>query len=160
MSTQRPAAPFRDPLTNRSGSVYLPSWLAWFRDLRTDVDAAPQTFTPARHTAETAAIGTTPITNETLPAGLYRVTWSAQIVTPAGVASSLTVSIAWTRGAISQTFSGAAITGNTVTTNQSQTLLVRIDQATPISYSTAYTSNPAATMAYDLDVVLEQLDTE
>jgi hypothetical protein len=67
------------------------------------------------------------------------------------------VTFAWTDGGVSQTQSGAAMTGNLTTTHQSGTYVVRIDESTPISFETTYASNGAQAMNYALDVVAERL---
>jgi hypothetical protein len=53
---------------------------------------------------------------------------------------------------------GAAMTSNTTTTVQSDTVLVAIDASTPLTYSTAYSSTGATAMAYSLWLVAEQVD--
>jgi len=103
-----------------------------------------------------AAIGITPIPLTDLAAGRYRVTVYTKIRTAASLTSSVTPSIVFTDGSDVCTFTGTANAGNTVTSVTSNTWLVRIREGTPISYSTAYASN-AAGMAYDLELVLEQI---
>ena len=136
------------------------SFIDWITPVTNGVDAAPSGFAPVVVTGKNAAIGTTAIPTEVLDAGLYRVTWYARITTAATTGaqtSSLTVTVAWTDLTVSQSFSGAAITGNAVTTNQSETKLLYVDAATPISYSTAYASDTASQMQYRLSVYLERV---
>ncbi len=47
------------------------------------------------------------------------------------------------------------MTGNTTATNQSEVWPLHIDASSPVSYSTTYASNVAATMVYALYLVLE-----
>lgn len=161
MAFQRPSLKPDEPLINtEQGRFGTPStpFLIYMRDQRAALEAAPAGFDPVALTGQGAAIATTSIpTDGDLSAGLYRVTWYARITTAAGVSSSLTVSFGWTDGAISQTHSGAAITGNTTTTFQSGTLLLRTDAASPITYATTYASNAAGVMRYSLYITLERL---
>jgi hypothetical protein len=84
-------------------------------------------------------------------------------VTRAGsVSSSLQFTLSWTDGAVAQSASGAAETGNVTTTKQMGTMPIRVDASTPISYSTTYADGGGAvSMQYSLDVILEAvaLDT-
>lgn len=109
-------------------------------------------------TNQTAAIPLTPLNAPDLAAGLYRVTTYTKVMTPASVNSSVTPDIVFTDGADVCTFPGTANTGNTVTSVVTNTYLVRITEGTPISYQTTYVSNLAG-MAYDLELVLEQIGT-
>ena len=84
----------------------------------------------------------------TQSAGLYRVSYYAQILTPAGVASGLQLTLTWTHEGVAQTETFTNLTGNLVTTHQSQTYMIEIDPGTTIGYTLTYTSNPAAAMAY------------
>ena len=86
---------------------------------------------------------------------MYRVTYTARVTTPATTSSSLTITISWTAGGVTQSIVGAAMTGNTTATLQTATMAPKIDQATPISYATTYVSVGATPMAYELDVILE-----
>ena len=133
-------------------------FLVFMRGIREDLDLAPSGFNPVEHTAQSASIATTSLpTDGDLSAGLYRVTYYARITTAAGVSSSLTVNFGWTDGAISQTHSGAAMTGNSNTTWQTDSILIYVDAATPISYSTTYASDAAGAMQYQLFVTLERM---
>ena len=49
------------------------------------------------------------------------------------------------------------MTGNTTATVGSLTILVRVDEATAITYGTTYASVGGTTMQYELDVSCEQL---
>lgn len=131
-------------------------WAIYFRDQDGLIAASPAVVSaPVSLTSQHAAIATTPIPSDTLAPGLYRVSIYQRVTTAAGVSSSLTTAISWTDGGISCSFSGAAMTGNTTATTQSFSQLIRVDRATPVSYTTTYASNPATVMQYSLDVVLE-----
>lgn len=134
------------------------SFLEWITALIGDVDASPARVETVSVENQGAAIGTTAIPTPALAAGLYRVSYYARITRAATTSSSLTISIGCTETAVSVTFSGAAMTGNTTATVQSGSVLIRIDASTPISYSTAYASSGGTSMVYRLDVVLEVVE--
>lgn len=157
MAITRPALNPGEPIATKS---LLPSFkfLVYMRGIRQDLDLAPSGFNPVSETAQNASIATTSLpTDGDLSSGLYRVTYYARITTAAGVSSSLTVTFGWTDGAITQTHSGAAITGNTTTTWQTGSILIYVDAASPITYSASYSSNPAGAMRFNLFVTLERL---
>jgi hypothetical protein len=129
------------------------NWM--FTSLVQQIANAPTVYPSVTLTAQSASIGTTPIPLPSLATGTYRVTTYARITTADAVSSSLTITITWTDGAIACSLSGAAMTGNTTSTVQSNTALVQIDAATPISYSVTYASNTPAAMKYKLIVLVE-----
>ncbi len=156
MSTS-PTAPVRDEMVGKDRLITLP-WQTWLRDLVLQVTNAPASFAPVVLTGQTASLGTTSIPTPTLSAGRYRVDVAAIVETAAGVNSSLTVTIRWTKNGIAQSYSFAAMTGNTTATTLVQPpLFLTIDAASPITYETVYASTPAAAMAYGLEVGLEAL---
>lgn len=143
-------------LTNAFTSVFL----QWLLSLTSRIQTSPNVLAVIRLASQAAAIGSTPITLGTLSlsAGEYRLTFYARITTPATVNSSLTVSFGWTDNGVSMTANSAAITGNTATTMDSNTITVPADQATNLTYSTAYVSVGATPMQYKLTVVAERLN--
>lgn len=141
------------------GTITLP-WIQYFQNQTDTFSQAPtKVTTPVSLEAQSAAIGNTAIPTDSLASGLYRVSYSARVTQAATTSSSLTVTITWTAGGITQSQSGAAMTGNTTATFQSGTYLIDIDAASPVSYSTSYASNAAAEMEYTLSVVLEEIAT-
>ncbi len=133
-------------------------WLLYLQDaLAARVQQAPAILTSVALTAQTASIGATPIPLRSVSAGLYRIAIYARITTVDAVSSSLTISIGWTESAIPLTLSGAAMTGNLLTTVQSFSLIVQSDANAPLNYSTAYVSNTPAQMKYRLTVIAESL---
>lgn len=160
MALEFAAAPVRDPIAvpdQQTGLLMLPRvWIDWFTSLTIRVDSNPQSFSPVTLPAQGAAIGTTPLPVVT-NAGLYRITYYARITTAATTSSSLTITLGWTDGGNSCSLSGAAMTGNTVTTVQTGTAMVRSDQAGALTYATAYASVGATSMQYSLDITVEQM---
>ncbi len=149
--------PFRDVIANVKTMVVSAEWVRWLTSLVLAVNAVPQKIGGANLTAQAAAIVAVAIPAPTLTAGLYRVTYTARITQAASVSSSLTVTIAWTDGAAAQSVSGAAMTGNTTATMQQDSFLIHVDQATTVTYATAYASVGATAMQYALYVRLESV---
>ena len=108
-------------------------------------------------TAQTAAIAATTIPILTVTAGLYRVSYTLRVTTAAGVTSSVQLTIGWTAGTVAQTEVGANVNGNTTASHDEGCFLLRADNATTLTYSTAYASNAANAMNYSLDIRVEQL---
>lgn len=135
-------------------------WLQWLTDLMLIVDITPTRRATVNLTQQTASIAATPLPIASLPPGLWRISVYARILVPATVSSSLEVTIGFTDGGVSQSFTGAAIVGNTTATFQAITLMIRIDSATPITYATTYGSVGGTPMQYRLSVVAEELGAE
>jgi hypothetical protein len=132
-------------------------WIRYFSEQRGSIDQKPTRRVAVRATGQTASIATTPLPLGSIPPGVWRISYRFRITTPATTSSSLTFTLAWEEGGVTQSESGAAETGNTTTSGQFGTLIIRVDTATPISYATTYASVGATPMAYDLDVVAEEL---
>jgi hypothetical protein len=136
------------------------TWLDFFVSLIGIVERASVRRFSASADAEEASIGATDITDGTLPGGLYRFSYYASITQAAGTSSSLEVTLDWTDEGNAKAYTGAAITSNVVTASQSAVLLIRSDSGAPVRYSTTYASTGGlgVDMAYDLSVVLEQVE--
>jgi len=134
------------------------AWTAWFTQLTQTTEGSPQRVASVTLTAQAASIGATDMSTGALSAGLYRISYYARITQAATTSSSLTVTLDWTDGGVSPSFSGAAMTANTVTTFQSETKIIKVDALSPIRYSTTYASVGATPMQYALRVVLEELE--
>lgn len=152
-----PENPFDPRATKLPKLVIDAEWFRWLGDGFAVVDTTSQRKAKANLSDQHASLGATPFALGTIPAGVYRVSYIARITTPAATSSSLTVTVAWTSGAVTITQSGAAIVGNTTATVQFGTLILRVDAATPITYATTYASDVADEMRYSLDLVLEAL---
>lgn len=132
-------------------------WVDYFNQLIQTVERSPSRLNVVEVTAQAAAIGATDMAGGSLSAGLYRVSWRARITQAATTSSSLTVTVDYVDAGLALTFAGAAMTGNAVTTWQSESKLIRIDNASPVRYSTAYASVGATSMQYELRLVLEEV---
>lgn len=153
------SAPFpaKDPIVDRN-SKPTRVLVDWATALQQTVDTSPSRTYTVTLTGQTAALGTTAIPAGSLSSGLYRVSTWARVTTPATVSSSLTVSVLGTSGTATVTLTGTAITGNTTGSAGSSTWLLKIDAATPISYSVAYASVGATSLVYELSLTLERVD--
>jgi hypothetical protein len=156
MPYQGPPFPARDAIVDSNGHPTR-ALIDWQTRQQTTVDASPTRLRTESVAAQGASISAVPITLGPLAAGLYRVSYYARITRAATSSSSLTVSIGFTDGGASRTLSGAAMTGNTTGTVQSNTWLIRLDQASPVTYSAAYASSGATSMQYDATFVVEQV---
>lgn len=146
--------PYGDRLVVTDGMVSEP-WERWLTTQAQALSQAPNRLVPlVPLTDKNASIGTTNFTPGFVPAGVYWLTYYTRITTVAAVNSSLTVTLGWTDHGTAQTFSGAAIVGNTINDWQSDTKLVYVDSLTPVTYSTTYASNAAGEMKYQLYVAL------
>lgn len=133
-------------------------WSEYFNALSDEVSQAARRLHSAELRDQDASIAATDVTDATLVAGTYRLSYYATIVVAATVSSSLTVALDWTDRAQSKTITFSAITANTTGTVQSQTLLIRISSNSPVRYATTYSSTGDTAMEYDLKVVLERIE--
>jgi len=65
--------------------------------------------------------------------------------------------VQWTVGGVACTKTYTALTGNTTSTVLAETLPVRIDANTSLTYSTTYASVGATVMQYGLEVIAERV---
>lgn len=134
------------------------TWSHYFTALSQSVSqGAAQVTSPIQQTEIAATVPTTSIAPGQTAAGLYRITYYMRCTVPAGVSSSLQVTFNWTDHGQAVSVSGVAMTGNTVTTFQSGTLLVYNDASIPLTYSLAYASNPAGVAEFSFYLIVESL---
>jgi hypothetical protein len=153
-----PAIPRQSPVTGPNGLVGDAWDLRFLVPLVAAVNAAPESRQHVALTGQTASLSATAFVPATaITAAVYRVSYAIRVTTAATSSSSLTVTAGWTAGAVAQSSSGAALTGNTTATQQSGSFLVKADGGTAITYAVTYASTGATAMAYELDVILEQM---
>lgn len=109
-----------------------------------------------QYSAQAAAIVTAALVAST-SSPLYRVSYDVRISQAAGVSSSVTVTIGFTQGGVAQTYVGAALTGNTTTSKQTDSFLIRPDAGTVITIAVAYASVGAPVANYEADFVAEAI---
>jgi hypothetical protein len=134
-----------------------PRWQRFWTGQRDRIDATPFRYTSVSLTGQTAAISATSIPTESLSSGLYRVSVTTRVTTADGSSSSVTPTIGWTRTSTSVTQVMTANTLDALTGVKSDTVLIHLDGATPVTYATAYASGTASKMTYEIDVVLERV---
>ena len=146
-------APEPDKLTQKE--YVTDPWARFFNTQSEQLSrVATRLVPPIAKVTQNASIASTAIAPNLSAAGLYWLTYYARITKVGAVSSSLTVTLNWTDHGVAQTFSGAAITGNTVTSWQSETNLVYIDASTALTYSTTYASNAANEAEYELYIAI------
>ena len=132
-------------------------WVQYFSGLVTQINTAASRLVHVRLVLQQATIPTTGLPLGTIVAGVYRVSYRARVTQAASNSSSFTVTISWTEGGVAQSRVAAAFAGNSVTTYDFATIVLRADANTPVSYATTYQSNGATSMQHDLDLVAESL---
>lgn len=150
-----PPVRHQDTLVDAPQRRVMPNWHSWFVTLRDLLNGAVKREKTVRATDQTAAIATTDVPLNQLPAGLYRISVFIRINRAATSSSSVTPTAGWTTGGVACSLAGSAITGNTTATTGGLSTLVRVDKDTAITYETAYASVGATSMRYDIDVVIE-----
>ena len=132
-------------------------WRDYLLTLQGLAGAAPQVLFTLSLTNQHASIVTTPLTLPAVTAGYYRISLYQTITTVDAVSSSLGTTVAWVDGGAVKSFATAAMTGNTLATNDSLVRLIHIDNASPITYATLYASNTPNVMRYALGIVTEAI---
>lgn len=133
-------------------------WVTYLSSQAESTAAAVQRLFMVELTQQDTSLGATDISNGALTSGLYSFRYYARVTRAASINSSLTVTFDWRDGGGTLTFSDSAITGNTTTSYGEQTVLIHVDGAAPVRYSTTYASAGATTMQYSLYVVLERVN--
>jgi hypothetical protein len=128
----------------------------WLLSMADRINGSPSIIATTSLTVQSASIAPTSFGILQVQPGVYRLSMAARVTRAATTSSSLTVTFGWT-STVACTTSSAAITGNSTSTTGSLTYLVRVDEATAITYATTYVSVGAVTMQYQLDVLCEQV---
>lgn len=157
MANSAPQPPLLEPFLQAPGSPF-PSgtWLNFLGALASAVGLATSTLKALSRTGLSASVGTTAALT-TKSQGYYRLAYSVRITQAASTSSSLTVTLGWLETAVSVTLSGAAVTGNTTTSAQSGSVVVRADANSDLTYATTYASVGGTPMQYRIDVTAERL---
>ena len=146
---------------NPSGLVTR-TWEYFFRWVQALLNVASQVIGSVELTAQAASIAATVIAatfptlpNERLLPGVYRVSYYTRVTQAATTSSELTISIRWVDGAVTITQAGTLLNGNTTSTYQTGTFLIRVDSESSVSYLTTYASVGGTPMQYRLNIKLE-----
>lgn len=121
------------------------------------VGAAASSIGSQSNTQGNASIATTDIGVAKISSGVYRVSFYMEVITPAGVSSSLDITISWASNGVTKTTTTTPMAGNLTTSFAAGVLVLHSDGDSPITYSANYASNPVGAMVYGLWVVLERI---
>lgn len=160
MALEFAAAPIRDPIAveDKDGRLLLPRvWIDWFASLGLQIDRQTTTLNVVELFNLSGNIPPTPIPLDSLSEGLFRITYYTRINLAAAVSSSLQITLGWTDNAVTCFIAADPLTTNTVGTVQSNTIMVRNDQASPITYSVTYASDLPGQMLFNLFIMVEQI---
>lgn len=108
-------------------------------------------------TSNAATIGASDIPLTRTTSGLYAIRYYVRVTRAATSSSSLTVVLAWTDGGVACQHTGAALTGNTTATNQSGTVVARLDAGTVPRYAVTYATSGATTALYAVDISVQEI---
>ncbi len=148
-------APVQDEvLSPREGRTLSLTWIQWVTAVYTALRAAVRNIGSVSLEDQAATLSATAIQTPVLTRGLYQVSYTTRVPRAATTSSSLTMTLTWTDDGVTCTQSGAALTGNTTSTQQSGFLLIQADANSTVRYSTTYASVGATTMQYYLVVRL------
>lgn len=159
MSTIIVSPPTRVPAVDAQ-RYFTREWRNYLLTLQNTASATPQILLELPLTAQHASIVTTPMTLPAVSAGFYRISIYQTITTADPVSSSLVTTIGWTDGGVAKTFVTTGLTAAsayTTAANDSIVRMIHIDNASPITYATTYSSNTADLMQYALGIVVEKM---
>jgi hypothetical protein len=131
-------------------------WVQFFTTQNQTIQSAASVVADVSLTAQSASIAATalPVGNS---AAFYRVSSYARITRAATTSSSMALTIQWTEGGQALSKAYTALTANTVTTLLAETLPVRVDGNTSLTYTVTYASVGATAMQYSLELVVERV---
>ncbi len=130
------------------------SWDDWFQAIWNAISDTSLQLGRVSIAAQSATVAPTNVATG-LAAGLYRLSYYAQITQAASVSSSLTPGFQWTYNGVAQSLTVAALTSNVLTAHQELCFPIRVDQSSDVTYSATYASSGLPVMTYSLDVALE-----
>lgn len=159
MSTSLVAPPIRVPAVD-TDRFFTREWRNFLASLQNIAGGTAQILEEVALVGESASVSTTAITLPAVATGFYRVSIYQTITTADPVSSSLVTTIGWTDNGVAKTFVTTGLTAASAyptSANDGITRPIHIDNASPITYATAYTSNTPGLMTYALGIIVEQL---
>lgn len=105
-------------------------------------------------TNQSATIATTTLYTVSVN-GVYRISTYLRVTVADGVSSSAQITVGWREGSQTCSKTFANVNGDTVTSFDSNTWVVRADSGTVITYAVAYASNTPAKMRFRFDAIVE-----
>lgn len=144
------SVPDRAPVVDKSGHLTR-SWWDWFALFRLTLQSYPTRNNTISRTGLQASISATDLSIGSLAAGLYRVSYYAEI-TAASLGGGVTVAITWTSAGTGQTYTATQLSGTTLG-HQTHDLYIHVDAATAVQYAATRASTPT----YSLYLTLEHI---
>ena len=149
--------PMRVAITNGKTWLVESLWARWLVSVLDRINAMTMIQTQVSTTAETAAITATDM-DASIMGGLYRVSYTLNVTRAATTSSSLTATIGWTCNGVACSQAGAALTGNTTSTQQGGTVVINADANTSVTYAVAYASVGATSAQYAFSLAVESYE--
>ncbi len=147
--------PRTSPLVTKDSKVQ-EDWDQYLQSVVAAINATTQQFSTVSDSSLHATVPATAFpTAPNLSSGLYRVTYAMWVTQAATTSSSLTFTAAWTNNGQSFTQSGAALTTNSLTSQQNGQMTFQIDTGTQILYQLTYASVGGTVMKFQYRVNLE-----
>lgn len=134
--------------------------IRWAESIEHQADASPTRPQPAENLTNIGASNSGTLGGDQA-AGLYRVSVYREVTTADPVSSSLAVAIGWTHNgkALTRTLAAFAGAPQTINDTQGDTLVIKIDPGTTISYTLTYASNTPGLARFSAALVAELLQT-
>jgi hypothetical protein len=154
--------PFRTPILSGFRELVTREWVRYLQSVIDVLNNAARKLALVSKVEQAASLSATTIDTGALNPGVYRVSYTARITRAASTSSSLTVTVSWMDGNVAQSQSGAAMTGNTTSTQQNGSFFIHNGTNTSatndvVKYATTYASSGGTTMQYSLYVTVESL---
>jgi hypothetical protein len=138
-----------------TGTAYLVDVIGSYNGVNTAGSGVATIRSAATLTSRSTSLGSTHLITSAR-AGLYRVDYTVEVIQAATTSSSIQVALGWNNGA-AMSYLGTAKTGNTTTTYDQGSVVIRSAGSQAIDYATTYTSSGAVAMLYDLTIRVEEL---
>lgn len=137
------------------------AWVIWLQNsliprVQQAISLVKSVTLPTALIPGTAAVPTTAILTLTT-GGVYRLSYIIRIKQAATVSSAVGVTLGWSRSGIALTSPGSVVNGNTTSSVESRSIVVRADALTDLTYAVSYASTGATPAIFEIDVTAEQL---
>ena len=147
------SAPLKDRVIDPKTGLLSRAWKNYFSRMSPTLYAIPSRLNVVSLSAQTGDLTDVDFSDGELLSGLYRLTYYTRVLSSGG--GSITVSFGWIDGGVSASFEGITLSlgaGDTSGT-MGESTIVRIDKASPVTYSTVFSGGSS----YNLDVTLEKV---
>ncbi len=141
-------------ITERDGTVTTFFRLAW-QSLINSFQFAPTVANVAKSLQTAAILSVAAFT--TLDTGIYRISYYMEKTVADGVNSSLTLTLGWTDNNKAFTQAFAALVLDTTLAFQQDSIVVRAQGNSDLTFAIQYSSNTPGRMTYSADIAVERL---